>query len=208
MEPDARKTRIVMKHAFAPPALLVALAVGLAGCSGGKQAEQPTQPTLHEVMKNEIDANADKLWDVTNSALGEKAQLDASKMTDDQWNQLADLANKVKDGANKLANMNPIVATKPGVKIADEDVPFGDSAASVQANIDKDPEQLHEFAGVLAQDMADLATAAKAHDAAKAGPIIDQLDGVCEDCHLQFWYPSQKDLVEKFRKEGVTPPKK
>jgi hypothetical protein len=31
---------------------------------------------------------------------------------------------------------------------------------------------------------------------------------VCEDCHLEFWYPSQKDLVNKFRNEGIAPPKK
>jgi len=23
--------------------------------------------------------------------------------------------------------------------------------------------------------------------------------GVCEDCHLDFWYPDQKDLVNKYR---------
>jgi hypothetical protein len=77
----------------------------------------------------------------------------------------------------------------------------------VQANIDKDPEMLHEFAGALAQHMADLAAAAKTHDAAKAGPLIDQLDGVCEDCHLQFWYPSQKDLVQKIRDKFAEPKK-
>lgn len=195
-----------MKHAIAPTAV-IAIAIGLASCSSNKQPEQPAQPTLHEVMKNEIDANADKLWEVTNSALGEQAEIVPAKMTDEKWAQLEDLANKVKAGADKLATMNNIVVVKPGVKIADEGIPYGDSAASVQANVDKDPEMLHEFAGVLAQHMADLANAAKTHDAAKAGPLIDQLDGVCEDCHLEFWYPSQKDLVNKFRNEGAKPPK-
>jgi len=197
-----------MKNALAQSALLGALALGLAGCSGSKQPEQPQGPTLHEVMKNVIDANADKLWDATNDALGDHAQLEASKMTDAQWSQVALLAASVQDGAKQLQDMDPIIVTKPGVKIADEGIPYGDSAASVQANVDKDPDQLREFAGVLAQDMADLATAAKNKDVTKAGPIIDQLDGVCEDCHLQFWYPSQKDLVEKFRNEGATPQKK
>ena len=55
------------------------------------------------------------------------------------------------------------------------------------------------MAQALANHKADLAKAARAHDAAKAGPLIDQLDGVCEDCHLDFWYPDQKDLVNKYR---------
>ena len=197
-----------MRHAFAPSALIVALTLGLTGCSGGNEAQQPQGPTLHEVMKNVIDANADKLWDVTNDSLGDHAQLEASKMDDAKWSQLALLADSVAGGAKQLQAMDPIVVTKPGVKIADEGIPYGDSAESVQENVDKDPDMLREFAGVLAQDMADLATAAKNKDVDKAGPIIDQLDGVCEDCHLQFWYPSQKDLVEKFRNEGATPQKK
>ena len=197
-----------MRHAFAPTALIAALTLGVTGCSGGNEPQEPQGPTLHEVMKNVIDANADALWDVTNDALGDQAQLEASKMSDAQWSQLALLATSVADGAKQLQNMDPIIVTKPGVKIADEGIPYGDSAESVQQNVDKDPEMLREFAGVLAQDMADLAAAAKAHDADKAGPIIDQLDGVCEDCHLEFWYPSQKDLVNKFRREGAAPPKK
>ena len=195
-----------MKHAIAHSIALGTLALALAACH--KQAEQPQQLTLHEVMKNEIDANADKLWDLTNDALGEQAELVDSKMTDDKWAQLQEYANKVKAGAEKIENMQSVVVVKPGVKIADEDVPYGDSAASVQANVDKDPEMLHEFAGALAAHMDELAKAAGTHDAAKAGPLIDQLDGVCENCHLEFWYPSQKDLVNKFRNEGVAPPKK
>jgi hypothetical protein len=196
-----------MKHAIAGAAVLGALALGLAACN--KQPEPPKQLTLHEVMKDEIDANADKVWDVTNDALGEQAELDPAKMSDGKWAQLEEYATKTAEGANKIAAMAPpIKVVKPGVKIADEDVPYGDSAASVQANVDKDPEMLHEFAGVLAAHMTELANAAKTHDAAKAGPLIDQLDGVCEDCHLEFWYPSQKDLVNKFRNEGIAPPKK
>lgn len=196
-----------MKHAIAQSAFVAVLVLGLAGCN--KQPEQPKQLTLHEIMKDEVDANADKVWDVTNDALGEKAELVPSKMSDEKWAQLEDYATKTANGAKKIAALAPpITVVKPGVKIADEDVPYGDSAASVQANVDKDPEMLHEFAGALAQHMTDLANAAKTHDAAKAGPLIDQLDGVCEDCHLEFWYPSQKELVNKFRNEGVAPPKK
>ena len=91
---------------------------------------------------------------------------------------------------------------EPGVKIADEDVPGGDSAESVRQNIAKDPQGFRDHANALAQDMADLATAASKHDAATAGPIINQLDSVCESCHIEFWYPSQKALVDAIRKKG------
>jgi len=113
----------------------------------------------------------------------------------------------VQQAALDLAGLkDPIVAVKPDVKIADEGVPGGDSAASVKANVEKDPRGLRDHAGSLAADMADRAKAANRHDAAAAGPVIDQLDWVCESCHFEFWYPSQKALVEAIRKAGGDAP--
>jgi hypothetical protein len=183
---------------IAVPALL------LAGCS--KKPEQPQQTTLHEIMKDEVDVRADDVWDIGNKHIDANAGIDAAGMSDDDWKKLASAAVSLQQGALAIANLkDPIVVAKPGVKIADEDVPGGDSAASVQANVDKDPQGLRDHASSLAQDMADLATAANKHDAATAGPIINQLDGVCESCHLEFWYPSQKKLVNQIRKEGGDP---
>src|SRR3569833_3716217 len=75
-----------MKHAIVGAVALGALALGLSACN--KQPAQPEQLTLHEVMKNEIDANADKVWDVTNDALGEKAEMVSSKKSDGQCAKL------------------------------------------------------------------------------------------------------------------------
>lgn len=178
----------------------------LAACSSHKK-EQPAPnaesgPTFHDVMKDEIDKHADEVWDVTNSAVGDKGGIDASKMTDEMWKKLAQDATAVQEGATQIASMDPIVVIKPGEKIADAGVPGGHSAAEVQAEIDKNPQGLRDHAENLAATMSDLAKAAAAHDAAKAGPIIDGLDGVCESCHLDYWYPDQKAMVEKIIKEN------
>lgn len=186
-----------------------ALAIAVAGCNKQPSSEEQTpQLTLHEVMKDQIDKHADELWDVSNKAIGAEAGLDPSKMDDKTWAEIARLAGEVQSGAKTLAALDPIVVAKPGVKISDEDVPYGDSAAEVQANVDKNPQMLRDFANTLAGHMGDLIAAANARDAAKAGPLIDQLDSVCEDCHLEFWYPHQKALVEKYRNAGVTVPEK
>lgn len=170
-----------------------------AACSSEKKAEAPPPTlTLHEVMKDKIDLNADALWAVSNAAIGQAAGLDPAKMTDETWLQLGQRATAVQQAALEIANMDPIIVVRPGVKIADEGVPGGDTGADVQAGIDKDPQKLRDFANVLAAHMGDIAKATKAHDAATAGPLIDQLDGVCEDCHLEFWYPSQKALLEQY----------
>jgi cytochrome c556 len=182
-------------------AWVVVPALLLAGCS--KKQEAPQARTLHEIMKDEVDVRADDVWAIGNAHIGADAGIDASTMTDDDWKKLASAAVNLQQAALDLASLkDPIVVVKPGVKIADEGVPGGDSAASVQQNVDKDPQGFRDHANSLAADMADLAKAANAHNAAAAGPIINQLDSVCESCHLDFWYPSQKALVNAIREEG------
>jgi hypothetical protein len=178
------------------PALLLT-----AGCK--KQEAAPQQRTFHEIMKDDVDVRADDVWAIGNAHINDQAEIDAASMTDADWKKLASAAVSLQQAALEIANLkDPIVVVKPGVKIADEDVPGGDSAASVKANIDKDPQGLRDHANALAADMAELAEAASKHDAKTAGPIINQLDSVCESCHLEFWYPSQKALVNQIREKG------
>ena len=181
--------------------MAISALVLVAGCQ--KHEETAQQKTFHEIMKDEVDVRADDVWAIGNAHINGQAGIDAASMTDEDWQKLAAAAVNLQQAALAIANLkDPIVVVKPGVKIADEDVPGGDSAASVKANIDKDPQGLRDHANSLAADMADLAKAANKHDAAAAGPIINQLDSVCESCHLEFWYPSQRDLVNKIRQEG------
>jgi hypothetical protein len=180
--------------------------LALAGCSKAEKTPEPV--TVHEVMLNTVDKHADELWDVTNAAIAEEGGIDPAKMDDKRWDDVARLATEVEGGAKQLAALEHPKAVKPGVKIADEDVPFGDSGASVQANLDKNPELFREYAGTLATHMHDMAEGAKKHDAAVVGPLVDQLDQVCESCHLDYWYPSQKELVEKYARGPVTEPTK
>jgi hypothetical protein len=177
------------------PALLLT-----AGC---KKQEAPQQRTFHEIMKDEVDKRADDIWAIGNAHISDQAGIDAASMSDDDWKKLAAAAVSLQQAALDIANLKePIVVVKPGARIADEGVPGGDTVESVKANIDRDPQGLRDHANSLAADMADLAKAANKRDAATAGPIINQLDSVCESCHLEFWYPSQKDLVNKIRQEG------
>ena len=178
--------------------LMPALAL-VAACAKEQPAE--SQLTFHEVMKDEVDKNADELWDISNKAIGERAGIDPARMSDARWEQLAGKAEAVRQAALKIAAMDPLVVAKPGVKISDEGIPGGHTAAQVQARFDRNPQKLRDMANGLAAHTGDLAAAARTHDAARTGALIDQLDPVCEGCHLEFWYPDQKALVEEILRE-------
>ncbi|AKH43987.1 hypothetical protein FHS61_001302 [Altererythrobacter atlanticus] len=186
--------------------LIPALALVAACSQQEEEAPQDVELTLHEVMKNEIDVRADEVWAIGNAALDDQAGIDPDLMSDEDWTNLAAHSLSLRQAAIDLATLDPIIVTRPGVKIVDEGVPFGDSSADVQANIDKNPQGMRDMANALAAHMADLAAAAKDHDAARAGPLINQLDGVCETCHLEYWYPSQKEIIEQYINEGVLDP--
>jgi hypothetical protein len=183
-------------------AWVVVPALLLAGCSKKNEEKAPAAPTtLHEVMKNEVDTRADDVWAVGNAHISGDAGLDGASMTDADWTKLASAATTLQQAALDLTRLpQPLTVVKPGAKIAYEDTDWGDSAASVQKNVDQDPQGLHDLAEALAEHSAEIAKAAGAHDAATAGNLINELDGVCESCHVKYWYPSQKALVEAIRK--------
>jgi len=187
-------------------AWMVLPALLLAGCA--KKPEQPAKKTtLHEVMKDEVDGRGDDVWAVGNRHMTEDAGLDGATMTDAEWAKLASAATNLQQAALDLAALpDPIVVVKPGAKIAFEDASWGDSAKSVQHNVDQDPQGVRDLANSLAEHMADLATAANKHDADTAGKLINDLDGICESCHVKYWYPSQRALIETIKKtNGIDP---
>lgn len=178
------------------PAVLLA-----AGCS--KKQEQPAaKPAfLHDIMKNEVDPRADDVWAVGNAHMDKDAGLDGKSMTDLDWVKLADAAKTLKAGAQDLATLpDPITVVPPGGKIAYQDDPGGDKPEAVQHNIDQDPQGVRDLANALSQHMDDLIAAANKHDAAAAGKLLNGLDGVCESCHVKYWYPSQKALIESLNR--------
>jgi hypothetical protein len=187
-------------------AWIVVPALLLAGCA--KKAEQPAKrTTVHEVMKDEVDTRADDVWAVGNAHMTEDAGINGATMTDADWSKLATTSTNLHNAALDLASLpDPLTVVKPGGKIAFEDTDWGDKATTVQHNIDQDPQGLRDLANSLAQHTADLTAAAQKHDVANAGRLVHELDGVCVSCHVKYWYPSQKALIETIRKNSGEDP--
>lgn len=180
-----------------PAFLLIPALATLAACSSNEE-DAAEAPTFHEVMKDKIDVRADEVWAIGNAAIADDAGLDPAKMTDERWQQLESRSKALQEAALEIAKMDPIVVARPGVKISDEGIVGGHSAAQVQREIDTDPQKLRDMARTLAVHMDDLAKAARERDIDRAALLINQLDSVCESCHLEFWYPDQKELVEQY----------
>ena len=177
------------------PALLGCCMV-LVGCSDQADPTRETeQLTVHELMMDGIAKHAEEIWAVGNAATSDDGGIDPKLMSDEGWSKLTQAAGAMQTDAARLGALQPIVVNRPGVKISDEDTEGGTTSAQVLANIQADTQQFRSMANALEGQGKQLAKAASARDAERAGPLVSGLDQVCESCHLEFWYPEQNEAV-------------
>lgn len=164
----------------------------LAGCS-------PPAPvaSVHEVMVGTVAPQAQVLWDISNRAIDDDGNGDASKVTADDWIKLALASGKLRQAAMTLASIERPTAVAPGAKIEDEEEEGASTGAQVQGFIDADREGFRAHAAALEAISADFAAASRANDAKLLVDHAGRLDQVCESCHLKFWYPQDAALAPK-----------
>jgi cytochrome c556 len=149
-------------------------------------------PDLHDLMKNVVAVQTQIVWDVGNEAQDDQGNPDGSKLTAADWTKIVDAATKVRQASQTLARADHVVVAAPGVKIEGEGNAGVAGAKQVQAAIDANPAGFRTQSQALATTMDQIVTAAKAKNAAKVFEVSGALDQVCEDCHMKFWYPGQK----------------
>jgi cytochrome c556 len=147
---------------------------------------------LHDLMKNVVAVQTQTVWDVGNEAQDDQGNPDASKLAAGDWTKVIEAAAKVRQAAQTLAHSKPVVVAPAGVTIDAEGNPDAPGAKQVQAAIDANPSAFRARSQELISSMDQIVAAAKAKDAAKLFEVSGNLDQVCENCHLQFWYPQQK----------------
>jgi cytochrome c556 len=166
--------------------LSTATALAFLGCQ--KQAEPVL---LKHAMKNVVSVEMQSIWDITGAAFNDAGDVDGSKLNEADWSKIAAAAEKLRIEMTALRDQ-PIRVAAAGEKLDGEGAPGALDAAHVQALIDKNPSEFKaKAAGMLAASIQ-METAAMAHDAAELGRVSGEVDQVCEVCHQQFWYPSQK----------------
>lgn len=175
-------------------ALALCAAGSLAACqrSAGPPAAAPT--TVIETMNQTFTPQAGKLWELAGALYADNGELDASRLTDSQWQELAGAAASLRDVAGVLAGAALPRVAPEGVKIQNEGLPGALGATEVQALLDADPDGFRQEAGLVATLAADVIAAAAARDAARVDEASNRLNETCTSCHSRFWYPDEAPL--------------
>ena len=168
-------------------------------------------PTLSvkELMEHIIDPTSDWIFDAAVIDISRKGITETKPLSDDDW-------LKVERGGYVLAEAtNLLKIPRRMVPAADEGKPHQPGEPElppeqIQAKIEKDRALWYKYADGLKAAGLEAVQVAKARDLDGLFKVGDRVDKACEACHLEYWYPGDREAVIKDQNSKVTfdPPKK
>jgi hypothetical protein len=199
-------------HAFAGKRLLtciglLSLGLSLSTCSPSKpNAAQPAAPALwgdlkpvvsvKDLMRNMIDPASDYIFDAVKVEVTKSGTVERLPKTDADWETIRTGAITLAEGIYLLKVPRPFAP--PG----DENNSSGPDAtelspAQIKAKIEADPVLWNakiEAVRNVGLEVLEIVKKKNADELFKAGGDLDE---ACESCHIQYWYPGDKALLEK-----------
>ncbi|MGD8602643.1 MAG: hypothetical protein PVJ80_15780 [Gemmatimonadota bacterium] len=169
---------------------------GLSACDAGRQAQpEPQSPfeltaSIQDIMVAEVDPAADFLWESVGTIVTQEGVEERRPRTDEEWQRVRSEAITLTEAANLLMMDGRRVAEE-GKKLEDEGVAGILTAAQSQQAIDEARPAFIAFARALHDVGAETLAAIDSRDVPAMMDAGEELDAVCESCHIQFWYPNQ-----------------
>jgi hypothetical protein len=196
-----------MKSSQFAPVLLAALA--LAACqkettvalppaappaSAAHSTPAPPQflitASIQELMDSVIDPAADALWDSVGITVTAKGTEMRQPRSDEEWQEARRRAIALVEGTNLLI-MDGRKLVAPGSEVLDQNTQGVVSAKEGQELLESQHQTFVQFSRALHDVGEQMLKAIDAKDAAGMMNAGAAMDGVCENCHLKFWYPHQ-----------------
>jgi cytochrome c556 len=165
--------------------------------------------SVKELMEHIIDPVADWIFDAAAIDISAAGVTETKPVTDDDWLKVERGALTLAEASN-LLKMTRAMAPPGSERTNEPGKPAPElSTAEIQAKIDGDRALWNTHADKMRTASLEVLAIVKTRNADKlfdAGTVIDK---ACESCHLEYWYPGDKKLVEADQKNRVyfTPPK-
>ena len=200
---------------FAVAGLLFLGAVASQRCASKPAASAAVQPELapivsvKELIENIIDPIADNIFDAVGSDVTAKGVVDTKPTTDDDWAKVKIGAVTLAEGSNLLKM--PRRVAPPGDKNNSNGPNAPElSPEQIQAKIDGNRALWNSHANELRDAALKVMDIVKAKDADALFQAGSTIDKVCENCHLEYWYPGDRKAVEEDEQKRATfvPPAK
>ena len=162
--------------------------------------------SIQELMDAVIDPSADALWDSVSIIETVKGTVFHQPHTNEEWQEARRHAIALIEGTNLLV-MDGRKLVAPGSPVLDQGTSGVLSAEEGQQKFESQHPTFVQFAKALREAGTQMLAAIDKKDATGMMNAGAAMDGVCESCHLTFWYPNQviPPLPDDFGKTKAVP---
>jgi hypothetical protein len=194
-----------VRTSFSIRTVLALLAVLASACSPSQTPPPPNRTdtallgefkpivSVKELMQFMIDPVADNIFDAVGTVITAKGVVETAPMSDEEW-------DKVRVGAVSLVEgVYLLKVPRPFAPAGDENNSIGEGAselppAQITAKVKADPVLWNAKIEALRNVGLEVLEIVKKKDAQALFSAAGDLDEACEGCHLEYWYPGEKDL--------------
>ena len=194
--------------------IVAALAVVTAACNAKPAATTAEAPpaltpvlSVKELMQHIVDPQADLAFDAVSIDVGPKGVVEIKPTTDEEWTRIERGMWVLAEASNLLKMPRKMAPDGEGnVEPGGPEL----TPMQIERKVKEHPALWSSHADQLRTEAMKIVEIVKARDAQKLFDAGSALDRACEGCHLDFWYPGDREAVQKDRESRVytVPPKK
>jgi hypothetical protein len=186
---------------------LLLLAIVAIACSSPKPTPAPPAPqklwgdlkpivSVKELMRDMIDPASDFVFDSVGVISSRNASIETKPKTDADWDRIRVGAVTMAEGVYLLK------VPRPFAPAGDENNSTGPdpeelSPSQITAKLERDPVLWNAKIEALRNVSLEVLDIVKRKDANELWDAAENLDQACENCHLEFWYPGEKEYLKK-----------
>lgn len=152
--------------------------------------------SVKELMRDLIDPLADNIFDAVGTVTSSKGTVDRVPKTDADWDKIRIGAVSMAEGAYLLKIPRPFAPPGDENNSQGADAPEL-SPAAIRAKLEHDPVLWNAKIEALRNVGLEVLEIVKKKDAKALWDAGEDLDVACETCHIEYWYPGEKDLMPK-----------
>jgi hypothetical protein len=146
--------------------------------------------SIQELMDAVIDPSADALWDSVSITQTKKGTVFHQPHTDEEWQEARRHAIALIEGTNLLI-MDGRKLVAPGSAVLDQGTSGVLSSEEGEKVFDSKHAAFVQFARALREAGEQMLASIDKKDSTGMMNAGAAMDGICEGCHLTFWYPNQ-----------------
>ena len=180
-----------------PTCTLVLVAAFAASCRSQQPQQQASEApqgpvpvtTVREIMHNIIEYNAFKIFNAVAVTITEKGTEEKQPRTEEEWDELLHATMAFVEAPNLLVTPGRQIAKPEEMNSSDgpEELVPKDIQAKIDGNRGLWLKHINELQNVGEETMAIV----NAKNVQGLFEIGEKIDMVCENCHLEFWYPNE-----------------